>query len=35
MADPVATAELARERGAEVVREPTPIPEVNNAVVVS
>ena len=33
VADPVATAQLARERGAEVVREPTPIPEFNDAVV--
>jgi len=31
--DPVATVELARERGAEVVREPTPVPEFNDAVI--
>ena len=33
VADPVATAQLARDHGAEVVREPTPIPEFNNTVV--
>ncbi len=31
--DPVATVELARERGAEVVRDATPIPEFGDAVV--
>ena len=31
--DPVGTVELARGRGAEVVREATPLPEFNDAVI--
>lgn len=31
--DPVATADLAREQGAEIVREPAPVPELQDAVV--
>lgn len=31
--DPMATTELARERGAEVVREPSPVPGLGDAVV--
>ncbi len=33
MVDPVATVELARERGADVVREATPVPEFDDAVI--
>ena len=31
--DPVATVELARERGVEIVREATPLPEFNDTVI--
>ncbi len=31
--DPVATVELARDRGAQVVREATPVPEFDDAVI--
>ena len=31
--DPVATVELARDRGAEVVREATPVPEFDDSVI--
>ena len=31
--DPVATVELARERGSDVVREATPVPEFDDAVI--